>query len=325
MPIDIKVKNPIIYEQILSYKNCKNLIRSSMIHTNNLRRNIYCTLKNTGKTAKKIVAWLSVTNLETKERYDDLPKVYCSKIKEKTLKAGEETTETFRLETPRMTGMFELRLNAKVLGNDDARESSIIIPSLKRVLGTEGIEFHQMDTFQVYSHRTGIQHNNQCSLFLFQTRKSLDTLLKLAPVKKRTISTVLLDTKTPSLRSPDGSDSSDSDSDFEPRRHLTASHKKHKRTHSVSKSNKRKNRFDVSSDEEVRSRKPESQIDEPLPNKKTKLEPTLSVQEVYELECQNTESEDSTQDLVVEKQSRRGGSARNFVKKKKIANKNTFY
>ena len=297
MPIEVDVKNPIIYEQILSYKNCKNLIRSSMVHTNNLRRNIYCTFRNAGKTAQKIVAWLSVTTLETKDRYDELPKVYCSKNKEKLLKSGEETTEAFRLETPRMSGIFELRLNAKMAESDDSTAVSIVVPSLKRIMGDQGIEFHEMKCFQVYSHRSGIQHNNQNSLFLFQTRKPFDVLPKLPITKKRTIATISDDTKPTPGKVVSSSDSdSDSDSDFDLRRKPS---KKHKAAHAILSLRKRKNTFDVSSDDGKSS--DHLRIKEPAnSSKKTRLEPILSVQELYELDHRqndSAESTDSKQDL----------------------------
>jgi len=297
MSIKIEVANPIIYEQIMSYNKCKNLLRSSLVHTSDLRKHIYCTALNTSKTNLKVSMWLSVENLETKARFDQLPKIYYSDKREALLKPGQTMKEVFKLETPRMTGIFQLKLNTEF--GPKAKQSFIVIPTIQRIMTSDGIVFHEMEKFEVYSHRSGIQHNNQHSLFLFQTRKNFAPEKESS--KKRKIETLVADDDNKT----NNENSSDSDSDFDPKN--VKAHKKQKTPEIPSR--KRKQEIESESNDEDETYKHRNgrnkEISQTLKKTKSKdsydldtktKEKTreLSIQEIYEKEASLTSSDTSS-------------------------------
>lgn len=326
MSIKIEVANPIIYEQIMSYDKCKNLLRSSLVHTSDLRKHIYCTALNTSKSDLKVSMWLSVENLETKARFDQLPKKYYSDKREALLKPGQTMKEVFKLETPRMTGVFQLKLNTEF--GPKPKQSFIIIPTIQRTMGSDGIVFSELDRFQVYSHRSGIQHNNEHSLFLFQTRKNFTPEKESS--KKRKIETLI------NVSDKNSENDSSSDLDFDPKNLKT--HKKQKTLQMVSR--KRKQEIEPENDHDDNDDQDETYKhlngrNKKMSNtsKKAKLEKIgdlntkpkqrtreLSIQEIYEreasLKSSDTSSDGEDQDSQTPESSDIDEIVDNILKKK---------
>jgi hypothetical protein len=172
MSIKISFPNSIVYEQVMSYEKCRNLLRNSATDSSGIKGSIECKMENESDLPIKLKVWLKIKKTETDDKHGTIKEATrTSDSRTLTLDAHSKITERFKMETPRSPGLYSTTLVC------EDRKTGVItkkrVPTMKCVLERgKKLCLKRGLHFQVYSHRSGIQNNNKHSLFLSKNFKN---------------------------------------------------------------------------------------------------------------------------------------------------------
>lgn len=171
MTITITPRTSIVFEQVKSYDKCRNIIRTLLEHSSEPNRSIQCEMENDSESPIKIKVWLKIKKIYSGDKHGSIKEdSRKSDARTVVLLPHTKTIEEYKIETPRSPGLY----SATFVCHDKqtARRTKKVIPTIKCIKDGTKLRFVHAEHFQVYSHRSGIQHNNKYSLFLVKGNKT---------------------------------------------------------------------------------------------------------------------------------------------------------